>query len=247
MMGAPTGSGRNAVVWIATQLLSALIASGLGCGESSETSGSGGAGGGTGGGGGTGQGGEGEAGPTCRTYASAYNFSSSLGASYNFVCWHEETPSAFVQICQQGGSTDIYFWPSRAEFIREAKALGLFTRTTWTRDIGAVYETVFEYDDQGRLDRIVTDGDPIYDFDAWDELGRHVHGRRTDSSCFGAEVTMTYDDEARTVREQVVGSQDCSYWFLTTYDEDQIRTRTDYHDGEAAIYTTLDRETVCKE
>lgn len=126
--------------------------------------------------------------------------------------------------------------------------LGLFTRTSWTRDIGSITETVYEYDAQGRLVQIVQDGDLIEQYDPWDEFGRRVHGVRLDAGCLGADQTYTYDDTERTIRHESSGGPTaCEFWFHSYFDEDFLRTRTDYHDGAIGFYTTLQKETVCRD
>jgi hypothetical protein len=227
--------------------LASFLSFAAACGDSSETSAQGGSTGAAGGAAEGGSGGGEAPGPTCRTYAAEYNFSSSLGASYDYFCTHGEAGGGFDLICAQGGALDTVHWDSKGAFIDEAKALGLLTRQTFTRDIGSIHTSVYQYDDQGRLERIFSDGELLEQNDAWDEQGRHTHGVTFYPQCAGMELVATYDDVARTVTRESTGMGACFYRHQTTYDEDFLPTRTDYEDGAVGIYTTTQKTTVCRD
>ena len=118
-----------------------------GAAGTSGTAGAGGAAGssgaaGTSGGGGTG----GSSAPACRTYATAYTYASSLGATSSYVCADGGT-SGFDRTCATSGFTSIEHWPSRADFVDEAAAVGIMRLASITTS----GTTTYEYDAAGRF------------------------------------------------------------------------------------------------
>lgn len=187
--------------------------------------------------------------PECRTYATAYTFSSSLGANYEYSCSHAETSQGFELSCAQGGGVDTRYWASTADFVAESRLVGLQYSRRFARDLTGDgtedFEFSFEYDDMGRLERTSTDGEVSTTYDAWDDEGRATHGARA-GQCAGTMLTSSYDDDARTVRDDDIGGPaGCETWIERTFDENMIITDVAYPDGVTATYTTHATDTVC--
>ena len=179
--------------------------------------------------------------PACRTYATAYTFSSSLGSNFGYACSHSETASGFDRSCIQGGATTVEHWTSKVAFIDEAAAVGVVKLQSATR-LG--YRTAYEYDAQGRLVRITLQGALYATVDSWDSRGRPLH-MVFSGSCAGGTGTNTYDDAARTYTQAIQGGS-CASTTKIFYDADMIWTGVDYGDGTTASYTTTARAAVCR-
>ena len=203
--------------------------------------GGGGAGRGGAGGGGASAGGAGGAPqPACRTYATAYTYASSLGAVYAYSCSHSETSTGFERHCVQG-TDSVEVWADKGAFIDEVAAVGTM-RIQSSRY--STYRSMYEYDNQKRVQRVLDQAGLYGTFDAWDSLGRPLHEVMA-GSCAGAETTYTYDDAARTTTITTVGGS-CATSNTFHYDENMIITLLDYRNGVTATYTTTSTATVCR-
>jgi hypothetical protein len=181
------------------------------------------------------------AGPSCRTYATAYTFESSLGAKYKYACGHTETANGFDRMCKQSTTTDTEHWASKSDFIEEAAAVGITKVINNTRDYPS-FQTTYNYDAQGRLTTILTGATPHETYDQWDELKRPLHGL-LGPSCENAESTHSYTDRTSSVNTT---TGVCAQHLTMTFDTDGILTFVDYGNGTTATYTTTARATVCR-
>src|SRR5262249_34475293 len=126
-------------------------------------------------------------------------------------------------------------------FIDEAAAVGVMRIQSSTYN---GYPSVYEYDAQNRVQRMLYQGALYGTYDAWDSLGRPLHEVMA-GSCAGGETTFTYDDVARTKTIVTVGGS-CAYSNTFHYDQNMILTLLDYPAGVTATYTTSSTAMVCR-
>jgi hypothetical protein len=108
-------------------------------------------------------------------------------------------------------SSEVTTYPSIADFIEEAEAVGRRRSSTIDRTCDvSTYTDTHTYDAQKRLVRLLrSTGSFDMTFTAWDALGRPTQSSTVVGACLGT-ATLEYDDTARTLTWRFVPTgSDC--------------------------------------